>query len=322
MAHPAVNPLDPGFAVPLGQARVLVLGGGYTGQRFARALRAHGIPVRLSHRGAPTEAPTDLRGDLDWLEFDGERGVIPSPEALAGTTHVLVTIPPDQVGHDPVLTHLGDGLKQLPLRWLGYLSTTGVYGNTGGAWVDEDSPTPAAAGRSLARLRCEAAWRASGLPVRVFRLPAIYGPGRSPFAALAAGKGRLIHKQGQVFCRIHVDDIVGALLQSLTLEPSRQPTLLNLSDDCPTPSSETLGYAAHLLGCPLPEMQRFEDLAGTMSAMARSFWNENRRVSNRRLRQELGYDLLYPSYREGYRAVLIEEQSTETSTGQLNIIQP
>jgi len=310
MTDQAVNPLATDADSDLGRARVLVLGGGYTGQRFARALRALGIAVRLSRRGSSDDRPPATSDGLEWLNFDGDRGVVPPAEELEGITHVLVTIPPDRSGGDPVLTHLGEALGQLPLRWIGYLSTTGVYGDTGGAWVDEDAPTPAGPGRSQARLQCEAAWRSSGLPLQVFRLPAIYGPGRSPFAALSSGKGRLIHKPGQVFCRIHVDDIIGALLHCLALDDSRRPELLNLSDDCPSPSSETLGYAAHLLGCPLPEVQRFKSLSADMSPMAISFWNENRRVSNRRLKQDVGYALRYPSYREGYRAVLIEERGS------------
>jgi nucleoside-diphosphate-sugar epimerase len=320
MVNQTVNPLAADNQSDLGQGRVLVLGGGYTGQRFAHALSALGIAVRLSRRLRSDGSPPATSDGLEWLNFDGDRGVVPPAEELEGITHVLVTIPPDRSGGDPVLTHLGEVLGHLPLRWIGYLSTTGVYGDTGGAWVDENAPTPAGPGRSQARLQCEAAWRSSGLPLQVFRLPAIYGPGRSPFAALASGRGRLIHKPGQVFCRIHVDDIVGALLHCLALDDCRRPELLNLADDCPSPSSETLGFAAHLLDCPLPEVQRFENLTAEMSPMALSFWNENRRVSNLRLKQDVGYSLRYPSYREGYRAVLAEERRSLNTPDPLGII--
>jgi nucleoside-diphosphate-sugar epimerase len=187
---------------------------------------------------------------------------------------------------------------------VGYLSTTGVYGNTDGAWVDETAATPALPGRSLARLKAEDAWRASGLPVQIFRLPAIYGPERTPFRALQAGQSRLIHKPGQVFSRVHVEDIAGAVLHALALPAAERPGLLNVADDCPCSSSEALSYAAHLLGCKLPEMERFANIEASMTPMARSFWMENRRVSNRRLCRQLGYRLLYPSYREGYRACI------------------
>jgi nucleoside-diphosphate-sugar epimerase len=277
--------------------RMLVVGGGYTGQRLAAKARARGFETLLTSR-----EPRDSTEGLRWLRFDSQNGVVPDPKELKGVSHVLVTIPPDGQEGDPVLRLLGPALAGLPLRWVGYLSTTGVYGNTDGAWVDETAPTPARPGRSLARLRAEQAWRATGWPVQIFRLPAIYGPGRTPFAALRAGQSRLIHKPGQVFSRVHVDDIVGALLHCLALPAAERPVLLNVADDCPCSSSETLSYAAHLLGCKLPAMERFASIEASLSPMARSFWMENRRVSNRKLCQDLGYRLLYPSYREGYSA--------------------
>ncbi|MEB3243903.1 MAG: SDR family NAD(P)-dependent oxidoreductase [Cyanobacteriota bacterium] len=284
--------------LPEGLDRLLVLGGGYTGQRFAHALAEREVPVLLSHRQAePPAAPPGGR----WIRFDGAAGVCPGAAELAGVSHVLVTIPPGEGGDDPVLRHLHGLLRQLQPAWVGVLSTTGVYGDQQGRWVDETAALQASPGRSQARLLAERAWHASGLPVQVFRLPAIYGPGRSPFAALLEGRARLIHKPGQVFSRIHVDDIVGALLHNLALDADQRPPTLNLADAEPCPSSETLGYAAHLLGCPLPAVERFADIADGMSAMARSFWMENRRADSRLLREGLGYALRYPSYREGYR---------------------
>ena len=309
MISPGVNPAS----------RVLVIGGGYTGQRFAAAAAARGATVWQTRRSSPAPA---AMGSPQVLRFDPAEGVdLALPD---GISHVLVTIPPDTAGRDPGLDHLLAQLRQQPLQWLGYLSTTGVYGDSQGAWVDETSPTCPTLPRSQARLQCERHWLASGLPVMSFRLPAIYGPGRCPFQQLQAGTARLVHKPGQVFCRIHVDDIVGALLHSLSLPAAQRPAVLNVSDDCPCPSSETLGYAAHLLGCPLPPLQRFEAIAPAMSPMALSFWADNRRVSNRRLRQELGYRLRYPSYRQGFAACLAEEQRQAAmdagmaSTGQGN----
>jgi nucleoside-diphosphate-sugar epimerase len=142
----------------------------------------------------------------------------------------------------------------------------------------------------------------------VFRLPAIYGPGRSPFAGLRRGQARLVHKPGQVFSRVHVDDIVGAVLHCLSLPPERRPGTVIVADAFPCPSSETLGYAAHLLGLPLPELQPWASVEASLSSMARSFWAENRRADSRLLRQSLGYPLLHPTYREGYRACLAEEE--------------
>jgi hypothetical protein len=290
--------------------RLLVLGGGYTGRRFAAALAERGVPAALTRRSLPETGDGDGPGLFRWLRFDGDVGVLPSPEELAGTTHVLVTIPPDRNGQDPVLRHLGERIRTLQPAWVAYLSTTGVYGDTGGAWVDETSPTAAAAGRSSARLACEQAWRATGLPLQIIRLPAIYGPGRTPFAGLRRGEARLIHKPGQVFSRVHVDDIVGALLHCLALQPQRRPDTLIVADAMPCPSSETLGYAAHLLGVPLPPVQSWQQVAPGMGSMARSFWNENRRADSRLLRERLGYRLLYPSYREGFRACLAAESES------------
>jgi nucleoside-diphosphate-sugar epimerase len=302
---------------PWGIGRLLVLGGGYTGRRLAAAVAARGIPVRITRRSpAARDAAPNLggSGDPGWLRFDADAGAIPSAADLAGVTHVLVTIPPDGEGEDPVLRHLGDRLGELRPSWVGYLSTTGVYGDCGGAWVDERSPTAPAPGRSSARLACERAWHESGLPLQVFRLPAIYGPGRTPFAALRRGEARLIHRSGQVFSRVHVDDIVGAVLHCLSLTPESRPGTLIVADREPCPSSETLGYAAHLLGLPLPQLQPWEHVEASLSPMARSFWRENRRADSRLLRETLGYRLLHPTYREGYRACLAEEHQLEAAT--------
>jgi nucleoside-diphosphate-sugar epimerase len=296
-------------------ASVLVLGGGYSGLRFAEAITEHGLPVAVTSRRQPAQ-PVALTPwgsasgalPLRWLTFDPDNGVLPDAEALDGITHVLVTIPPDGQGKDPVLEHLAPLLAQLPLQWIGYLSTTGVYGDHGGRWVDETTPPAPGASRSRARLACEQAWDCSGLPVQIFRLPAIYGPGRCPFQNLLQGTSRLVHKPGQVFSRVHVDDIVGALIHCIGLPPQRRPRIVNLSDDRPCPSTESLGYAAHLPDCKLPAVERFQDISGGMSPMALSFWVENRRASNHRLCHDLGYALRYPSYREGYREALAEER--------------
>jgi nucleoside-diphosphate-sugar epimerase len=307
---PLQDPLRPSLDLAA-IGKVLVMGGGYTGRRFAAALQARGVEARLTHRRAPPQdqdhAQDHARDQdriLPWLPFDPQAGLLPNRDDLDGTTHLLVTIPPDESGNDPVLGHLIHDLTSLPLRWVGYLSTTGVYGDRGGGWVDEATPVAPGLGRSQARLSCERAWRATGLPLQVFRLPAIYGPGRTPFESLLGGTARLIHKPGQVFSRVHVDDIVGALLHCLALPTAERPAELIVADEAPCPSSETLGYAAHLLGCKLPEVQPYHRIAAGMGAMARSFWSENRRASSRLLRETLGYQLHFPTYREGYRSCL------------------
>jgi len=301
MVMASVNRVD--APPPLPEGRLLVLGGGYTGQRFGRTLAERGVAVTLTRR-EPQPSHGGEQAGPRWVHFDPASGVMPSAEDLAGTTHLLVTIPPDGNGDDPVLTHLAGLLKALPLTWVGYLSTTGVYGDRGGDWVDEGTPEVPGLKRSRARLACELAWRRQELPLQVFRLPAIYGPDRTPFRDLRQGTARLIHKPGQVFCRIHVDDIVGALLHCIGLPAQDRPPTLILADEAPCPSSETLGYAAHLLGCKLPEVQSWGAIESAMSPMARSFWSENRRVSSLLLREGLGYRLRFPTYREGYNDCL------------------
>lgn len=283
----------------LAAGRLLIVGGGYCGSRLARRVRAGGGAVQVTHR-RPAAA--------DDLVLDDSTGQRPDPARLAATTHLLVTAAPAADGLDPVLRLLQAELVRWPLRWVGVLSSTGVYGDSGGAWVDEDTPLPGAgAGRSASRRRCEDHWRSLGGPLQILRLPGIYGPGRNPLAGLRGGEARLVHKPGQVFSRVHVDDIVGAILHNLGLPTARRPTLLNVADRRPAPSSEVLGFAAHLLGVPLPPFQWYAEAEAGMGPMARSFWQDNRRVSSRRLTDDLGYRLRYPTFREGLRGCLREE---------------
>ncbi|MEY3735180.1 MAG: hypothetical protein RLZZ624_238 [Cyanobacteriota bacterium] len=330
MPAQAVNPALAALADRLAQLPawqrpegVLILGGGYSGLRLGRALAAAGIPVQLTHRtrlrqrdgrtiSVTVKAP-EYAGMLRWLPFDGEPNALDrlvNPDTI---THLLSTIPPAGNGDDPALAVLGQALEQLPLRWVGYLSTTGVYGDQQGGWVDEATDTSRCRQRSQARVLSETAWQSRGWPLQRFRLPGIYGPGRCPFTNLRQGRARLIHKPGQVFSRIHVDDIAGAVLHNLRLSPEQRPAVLNVADNAPCPSSETLAYAAHLLELSLPPYERLEAVADSLSPMARSFWEENRRVSNRLLCDGLGYRLIHPTYREGFRASLAEEQSDEAA---------
>lgn len=300
---------------------VLILGGGFSGLRLGRALASQGIPVLLTHRTIKRdregttvnvpERPADYGGLLRWLPFNDGQDGLPALTDPGTITHLLSTIPPDAQGRDPALALLGKHLDHLPLRWVGYLSTTGVYGDHQGGWVDETTPTIHCRNRSQARVQAEQDWQARGWPLQRFRLPGIYGPGRCPFSPLRQGRARLIHKPGQSFSRIHVDDIAGAVLHNLLLPADQRPAVLNVADDFPCPSSETLGYAAHLLGLKLPPFERYGDVAESLSPMARSFWQENRRVSNRLLGRTLGYQLIHPTYREGFRASLEEEQAVQ-----------
>ena len=286
-------------------AKVLVLGGGYCGGHVTRLLRALGTTVRCSRRSLSSPGAD--------LIFDSTAGLIPTSSDLDGITHVLSTIPPTAEGHDPVLTQLGSQLQERSLTWVGYLSTTGVYGDQQGRWVSEDDPANPGQPRSQRRYACEQAWLDSGLPVQILRLPGIYGPGRSVLDSLRAGKARRILKADQVFCRIHVDDIAGACLHLMHQATAGQwPAIVNVSDDCPTAPQDLLQYGAALLNYKLPKEEPFELASRSMSAMARSFWSENRRVRNSLLCQQLGYALLHPDFKAGLQDCLRQESQSRS----------
>ena len=286
-------------------ARVLVLGGGYSGGHVARLLRALGTTVRCSRR--------HLDGSEADLIFDSATGQIPTADDLDGITHVVSTIPPTAEGQDPVLTHLGSQLRERPLIWVGYLSTTGVYGDRRGEWVSEEDPADPGQPRSERRHACEQAWLDSGLPVQILRLPGIYGPGRSVLNSLQTGKARRILKADQVFCRIHVDDIAGACLHLMHQAAAGPgPAIVNVSDDRPAAPQDLLQYGAALLNCKLPDEEPFELASHSMSAMARSFWSENRRVRNTLLCRQLGYSLLHPDFKAGLQDCFRQEAQSRS----------
>jgi nucleoside-diphosphate-sugar epimerase len=221
---------------------------------------------------------------------------------LRSATHVLISAAPS-AGGDPVLAALRDVIAEIApqLEWVGYLSTTGVYGDAQGAWVDEESPLVPATQRGLARVAAEADWQSiAGLPLHVFRLAGIYGPGRGPFAKVRAGTARRILKAGQIFSRIHVEDIAQVLAASIA-QPN-PGAVYNLCDDDPAPPEDVIGHAAELLGLPLPPAVDFE--TADMTPMARSFYAESKRVRNDRIKDELGVELIYPDYRTGLAALL------------------
>ncbi|RZO13371.1 MAG: SDR family oxidoreductase [Synechococcus sp. MED-G135] len=292
MASETVNRSRPWPA----NATLLVLGAGFSGKRIASLARQSGARVLTTRR------LVDDNGSDEELCFDSQLGRIPTPEQLNGVTHLISTIAPERDGQDPVLRCLGDRLGAMPLQWVGYLSTTGVYGDRQGHWVSEtDAPNPTQE-RSKRRLDCEEAWMQTDLPLQIMRLPGIYGPGRSPLQAILRGEIKPVEKPGQVFSRIHVDDIAGACLHLIDRASNGQrPAIVNVCDDRPAPSAEVQSYAAELLGIALPACRSYNAMEGSMSPMARSFWAENRRVSNQLLCQELGYRLVHPDFRSGMR---------------------
>lgn len=258
--------------------QMFIFGLGYTASRIAAVLQAQGWQVNA----------TGSAGNIDFDDFDRVR------MALDHSTHVLSSVPPESVtGGDNVLMTYGSTIAAGPAVWRGYLSSTGVYGDTGGAWVDESAPI--GGGRRSARAQADARWLAMG--AHVFRLPGIYGPGRSALDRVLAGRAHRIDLPGQVFSRVHVDDIVGGVLASL----GAAPAAWNLSDDLPCSQNAVIEAACHLLGRNPPELLSLEE-AG-LSPMARGFYAENRRVANGRAKRLLGWRLRYPTYREGLAAI-------------------
>ncbi|MGH1480121.1 MAG: SDR family oxidoreductase [Geminicoccales bacterium] len=280
--------------------RLFCFGLGYSAMTFARRLMAKGWTVAGTTRSV--EKQTSLRDEgVDVHLFDRNRPLVDPGEALKGATHILTSIVPDEAG-DPVLAcHLKDLLSVETIGWAGYLGTTGVYGNRNGEWVDETTPTLPSLPRTKRRVAAEGHWLASGLPVHLFRLAGIYGPGggRNALATVLSGRARRVVKPGQMFGRIHVDDIAQVLEASIQ-RPNPGATY-NVADNEPAPPQDVIAFAADLLGVDAPPEVPFED--ADLSEAARSFYADNRRVANDRIREELGVDLLFPNYREGLRAI-------------------
>jgi nucleoside-diphosphate-sugar epimerase len=260
---------------------LLVLGLGYTAARFAAAFPG-GVTAVRSRPGAGVLTLEDPA----------------LPAAIASATHILSSVPPAADGSDPVLVAHGAAIAAAPARWVGYLSSTGVYGDAGGAWVDESAPLR---GRRSGRLAADAAWTALHPEARVFRLPGIYGPARSALDRLRAGPIARIDLPGHVFSRIHVDDIVGALGASLG---HGGPGIYNLSDDLPAPGEAVTAFAAQLLGVTPAPLQSLAE--AQLSPMGRAFYGECRRVANGKMTRDLRYELRYPDYRSGLIACLGE----------------
>jgi dTDP-4-dehydrorhamnose reductase len=278
--------------------QLFCFGFGYCASALAARLGAAHIVGTQRAPGGPVVGNTRL------LSFDGTMRSPLVAEQLAGSTHVLLSVPPDADG-DPVLRWHGADLAALAsLRWVGYLSTVGVYGDADGAWVDETTPPLPASERGRRRLAAERQWQAFGKAnrkrVEIFRLPGIYGPGRSAIEAVRAGTARRLVKPNQVFNRIHVADIAAALdraMEFATADIALPFDTFNLTDDEPAPPQDVVAYAAKLLGVPPPPEQDFD--TAVLTPMARSFYGESKRVSNARLKTCLDLTLRYPNYREG-----------------------
>jgi nucleoside-diphosphate-sugar epimerase len=272
---------------------LVTLGHGYSAAALAASLV--GWRVIGTTRSAEKAAAMRSAGvePIDWADR------VAVDRAIAGADALLASLPPGPQG-DTALARHADALSRARAEWVGYLSTTGVYGDRQGGWVDEESALRPSGERGRGRLAAEAAWTATGLPAHLFRLAGIYGPGRSVFDRLRGGRVQRVIKPGQVFSRVHVADIARVLTASLARpNPGRA---YNVADDQPAPPEEVIEYACELLRIPVPPAVPFEE--ADLSPMAASFWAESKRVSNRRIKAELGITLAYPDYRTGLRAVL------------------
>jgi nucleoside-diphosphate-sugar epimerase len=287
--------LAPWARIVRAMSTLLSLGHGYSAQVLAERLIPMGWTVIGTTRSAE-KARAFAAAGVEPLIWPGDLG-----HALVRATHILISAAPEVTG-DPFLQAAPE-IAQARARWVGYLSTTGVYGDHQGGWVDEATPLTPQSDRGRWRVLAERQWQATGLPVHVFRLAGIYGPGRGPFEKVRDGTARRIIKAGQVFSRIHVADIAQVLTASINRpDPG---TAYNVCDNDPAPPQDVLSHAAALLGLPDPPAVRFED--ASLGPMATSFYSESKRVRNDRIKDQLGVRLLYPTYHEGLAALLDAE---------------
>lgn len=283
---------------------MLVVGLGYSGAAIACDAAAAGIATTGTARDPATVTPPAGVAVVAFAD---------AASAIARATHLVMTAPPGEAG-DPLLAAFGAAIAAAPrLRWIGYLSTTGVYGDRGGAWVDEATPPAPGQERSRRRHDAEQAWAALAATraVDLFRTGGIYGPDRGPFNELRAGGGRRVIKPGHAFGRIHRDDIARAVLAALRQDPPPGVRVFHLVDDAPAESAVVTEEAARLLGIAPPPAVPFAEASEKMSPMARSFWAENRRVANAATKAILGISWRYPTYREGLAAILAEERGDD-----------
>lgn len=265
---------------------MLILGLGYTAGRLAEALRAQGWRVTGVRRA----------GDAEVLGFDDEAAV---RAAIGRASHILSSVPPDREGADPVLARYGADIASSGARWIGYLSSTGVYGDVQGVWVDESAPI--GLGRRAARAEADLGWQALHPYMRIFRLPGIYGPGRSALDRVREGKAHRIDLPDQLFSRVHVDDIVSAIVASFTASAG----VYNIADDAPCSQNAVIEHACRLLHVAPPALLSLEQ--ANLTPQARAFYAEYRRVVNGKAKRLLGWRPLYPDYKEGLAALLAED---------------
>jgi nucleoside-diphosphate-sugar epimerase len=279
---------------------LLIFGFGYSGRAVARAARDAGWGVTATSRTPNAQKP---EAGVEVVHFED------AEEAIAEASHILATAAPGERG-DPALVRYGAQIAVSSAVWMGYLSTTGVYGNRDGGWVDEETAPAPQSERARRRVEAEAAWRDfdGQCAVDIFRLAGIYGPGRSMFDDLREGSARRVVKPGHLFGRIHRDDIAHGVVAAMKTAGKSGARILNFSDDDPAASADVVVEAARLLGVEPPAPVAYEDAAPAMSPMGLSFWAENRKVANAKTKAALGITWKYPTYREGLAGILAEER--------------
>jgi nucleoside-diphosphate-sugar epimerase len=284
--------------------RLFIFGFGDTALQLARLAQGRGCAVAGTVR-SPEKVRALRASGHDVVDFASGQPMADPADKLRDVTHMLCSIPPDEGGDPAVIAHATD-LRVPSLKWIGYLSTTGVYGDHGGAWVDEATPAAPVSDRAQRRVMAEQQWwdlgARLGVPTHIFRLPGIYGPGRSALDQVRAGTARRIQRAGQVFSRIHVEDIATTVLASMGRTGGS--AIYNVADDEPSPQADVVAFACDLLGVPPPPLVDYARVEASLSPMARSFYAESRRVKNELIKRELGVTLAYPTYREGLRAIL------------------
>ncbi|WP_232630124.1 SDR family oxidoreductase [Methylobacterium sp. Leaf118] len=292
---------------------LFVFGLGFSARHFAETRRADFAAVRATVTEAERAETLAAATGFAMCAFGPDTDGPGIADDLADTDVLLVSAPPGP-GGDTALRRYGPAIAASRIRWIGYLSTIGVYGDQGGAWIDETTPATPTSARSRERLAVEAAWCAlgqeTGKAVQIFRLSGIYGPGRNPIVKLREGRTQRIVKPGQVFNRIHVADIATTLAASIARP--RGGAVYNVTDDEPAPPQTVIEHAAALTGLPLPPAVDYE--TADLSPMARSFYGENKRVRNRLIREELGVRLAYPTYREGLAALVADAEGGATAS--------
>lgn len=297
--------------VPLAHGKKLFcFGYGYTAAALAEVLRAFGWEIAGTTTDPDKRAQMQAQGIAAEL-FEPSR-YLPDPfESFRGVTHVLLSIPPGRSGDPAFEAHAHDILEAGTVEWAGYLSTTAVYGNHDGGWIDESTPLAPSSQRGSQRARAEEQWQSllmnEDFPLHIFRLSGIYGPGRSAIDTVRSGTARRIDKAGHVFNRIHVDDIVQTLIASMN--NPRPGAVYNLADDLPSSSHEVISFACNLLGICPPPLISYEQ--ADVAPMVRSFYSDNKRIRNDLIKQELGITLRYPDYRAGLQACLEVEDEAE-----------